>query len=174
MTAGDGQDYTFTGDINGKDPNLSVNQGDQLNFTNEIGAHPLSIKDYNGNVIAEEDQNLTTFNASGTGAYFYQCTVSGHEQMSGNILVSKNDFGGIDFHGPGVPNLNTLISSHDIYEPLGYYNSNTPESQLNNDTTDITLDDHLLNPDDIHREMGGAWLQVNFAEPFHYKRFFCI
>jgi len=171
LTSGDGQDYTFTGDANGKDPSLSVKQGDQLNFINEIGAHPLSIQDYNGNIIAQENQGLTTFNASATGAYFYQCTVVGHQQMSGNILVTKNSFGGIDFNAPGEPNLNTSISSYEIYEPLGYYNSNTPESQLNNDTTNITLDGHLLHPDDVHREMRGAWLEINFEKPFHYKGF---
>ena len=35
----------------------------------------------------------------------------------------------------------------------------------------MSLDGHSFDPDDIHREMGGAWLGVEFPESFNYKGF---
>lgn len=86
------------------------------------------------------------------------------------------DFGGgiesgvLDFDENDNPNLSTSIKSYEIYEPSGYYNSNIPESQQNY-TGDLSLDGHSFIPDEIHREMGGAWLGIDFASPFNYKGF---
>lgn len=78
--------------------------------------------------------------------------------------------GGLDFIAPGQPDLTTSLNSHSIYSPSGYYNSTTPLSQQNFEN-DLSLDGHSFDPDDIHREMGGAWLGVQFPEPFNYKGF---
>ena len=78
--------------------------------------------------------------------------------------------GGLDFIGFGEPNLDTTISSYPIYEPSGYYNSTIPLSQQNFEN-DLSLDGHSLLPDEIHREMGGAWVGVDFPEPFNYRGF---
>ena len=44
-----------------------------------------------------------------------------------------------------------------------------PNSQQNN--SDVSLDGHSLTPDEIHHEMGGAWIGYNFEESFNYKGF---
>jgi len=77
---------------------------------------------------------------------------------------------GLDFIGIGQPNLNTSVSSYPIYEPSGYYNSNMPSSQQNLEN-DLSLDGHSFSPDDIHREMGGCWVGIDFPTPFNYKGF---
>jgi hypothetical protein len=78
--------------------------------------------------------------------------------------------GGLDFLGIGQPNLETSVSSYPIYEPSGYYNSTIPLSQQNFEN-DLSLDGHSLLPDEIHREMGGAWVGVDFPEEFNYRGF---
>lgn len=77
---------------------------------------------------------------------------------------------GLDFIGIGQPNLDTTISSYSIYEPSGYYNSTIPLSQQNFEN-DLTLDGQSFLPSDIHREMGGAWVGIDFPEPFNYRGF---
>ena len=78
--------------------------------------------------------------------------------------------GGLDFIAPGQPDLTTSLNSYSIYSPSGYYNSTIPLSQQNFEN-DLSLDGHSFDPDDIHREMGGAWLGVEFPESFNYKGF---
>jgi len=85
--------------------------------------------------------------------------------------IDPNTYSGaLDFSGGSQPNLETTTSSYSIYEPSGYYNSTIPLSQQNWNTG-TSLDGHSLSPSDLHREMGGAWLQVDFDKPFNYKGF---
>ena len=88
----------------------------------------------------------------------------------GGGINTGNYLGGLDFGSDGNPDLNTTLSSYSIYEPSGWYNSTIPQSQQNY-TGDTSLDGHSFEPDEIHREMGGAWVGVDFEKPFNYKGF---
>lgn len=171
LISGDGANYTFNGDATGLDPQLNVSLGDSLVFSNLIGAHALSIKDSQGNILASESSSQTNFSANSLGSFYYQCSISGHENMSGNINVSSpTTFGALDFNANGTPDLSTSLKSYPIYKPSGYFNSSTPQSQQNWGT-DLSLDGHSLLPNEIHREMGGAWYQIDFDNAFNYKGF---
>ncbi|MAI05481.1 MAG: hypothetical protein CMA07_07195 [Euryarchaeota archaeon] len=103
ISGGDGADYTFDAsqsDRNGEitdltDPEINVIIGDTLVLDNNSGGHPIEIKDSSDNVVATQDVSTeeTTFTPSATGTYTYQCTVSGHENMVGNIVVSAQPTG---------------------------------------------------------------------------------
>ena len=86
----------------------------------------------------------------------------------GGGIDAQTYSGGLDFIN-GNPDFSTYISSHPVYEPSGWYNSNIPSSQQNFE--DVSLDGHSLSPDYIHREMRGAWVGISFEEPFNYKSF---
>ena len=86
--SGDGADYNFYGDINGKDPEIKVFVGDSLVFNNIGLGHPLEIKDSDGNIISSELGQETIFNADSEGIYSYYCTAHPNS-MSGTISVSQ-------------------------------------------------------------------------------------
>ncbi len=96
IASGDGNDYTFDGgqsDRNGEitdttDPDINIIVGDTLVLQNNSGGHPAEIKDDGSNVQATETGGATTFTPGFEGTYTYQCTVGGHENMVGNIIVS--------------------------------------------------------------------------------------
>lgn len=99
IASGNGSDYTFDSgqsDRNGEitdltDPEINVILGDTLVLDNNTGGHPLEIKDSGNNVVvstADIIDGQSTFTPTATGTYTYQCTVSGHESMIGNIVVS--------------------------------------------------------------------------------------
>ena len=101
ISGGDGNDYTFDAgqsDRNGEitdltDPDINIVVGDTLVLDNNSGGHPIEIKDSSNNVIvssADIIDGVTTWNTTGNavGTYTYQCTVSGHQNMVGNIIVS--------------------------------------------------------------------------------------
>tara|TARA_Y100000356_G_scaffold131279_1_gene134743 strand:- start:68 stop:2086 length:2019 start_codon:yes stop_codon:yes gene_type:complete len=71
-----------------------------------------------------------------------------------------------DFSGEQI-NLSTESESKNIYQPSGYYAAMVPEAHQNN--FDKFLDDHNLFPDELHYEMGGAWVGIEFEKPFFYK-----
>ena len=97
IASGDGSDYTFDAsqsDRNGEitdltDPDINIINGDTLVLQNNSGGHPVEIKDDGNNVLVTETGGTTTFTPSATGTYTYQCTVGGHENMVGNIIVSS-------------------------------------------------------------------------------------
>lgn len=88
----------------------------------------------------------------------------------GGGIDESTYLGGLDFLENGQPNLDTSINSLPLYELSGWYNSDIPASQQNN-SQDSSLDGHSLNPDELHREMGGAWLGIEFQQPFNYQGF---
>lgn len=73
---------------------------------------------------------------------------------------------GADFSGEQI-NLSTESESKNVYQPSGYYAAMIPDAHQNN--LDTFLDDHDLFPDELHYEMGGAWVGIEFEEPFFYK-----
>ena len=136
--------------------------------------------DISGNIFVGESG---LFDRMGIGLYFtdrraIKDIFAAYPNESGDF--SSLNYGGgidpasylsaVDFSGQFDPDLTTTTESFPIYEPSGYYNSTIPLSQQNWGT-DISLDGHSLSPDDIHREMGGAWLQIDFDKPFNYKGF---
>lgn len=93
LDSGDGTNYTFSGDATGADPTLNANIRDTLTFTNSTGGHPLAIYNSQGLEVASESSGTTTFTPKYPDTYYYQCTVSGHENMRGNIVVSMGTLG---------------------------------------------------------------------------------
>ena len=86
LVGGDGSNYTFNGDAYGQDPTLYVVAGDTLSFNNSTGGHPL-FKNSSDVIQATESAGSLLFNPSVAGTYTYYCTVSGHENMNGQIVV---------------------------------------------------------------------------------------
>ena len=93
LDSGDGNNYTFSGDATGTDPVLSANIQDTLTFTNNTGGHPLAIYNSQGVEVASESGGTTTFTPKYPDTYYYQCTVSGHENMRGDIVISMGTLG---------------------------------------------------------------------------------
>ncbi|NDG53250.1 MAG: hypothetical protein EBY39_09545 [Flavobacteriia bacterium] len=87
--SGNGQDYLFSQDFQGLDPDFEINTGDTLVLNNVGGAHPLAIKDDQGNDIIIESNGQTVFNPNQTGVYTYYCQ-SHPEIMKGEITVLNN------------------------------------------------------------------------------------
>ena len=139
LDSGDGTNYTFSGDATGADPELNANIQDTLTFTNSTGSHPLAIYNSQGLEVASESSGTTTFTPKYPDTYYYQCTVSGHENMRGNIVVSRgtlgsydNPFGGFyDAIDAGYyDNSATLLfkeGDHELYlqNPANYGSGNT-------------------------------------------------
>ena len=139
LDSGDGTNYTFSGDATGTDPALNANIQDTLTFTNNTGGHPLAIYNSQGFEVASESGGTTTFTPTYADTYYYQCTVSGHENMRGDIVVSRgtlgsygNPFGGYyDAIDAGYyDNSATLLfkeGDHELYlqNPGNYGSSNT-------------------------------------------------
>jgi|GEM_PF-6244522 len=93
LDAGDGSNYTFSGDATGTDPSINANIRDTLVFTNTTGGHALAIYNSQGIQVASEASGTTTFSPKYPDTYYYQCTVPGHENMRGNITVSMGTLG---------------------------------------------------------------------------------
>ena len=87
LVSGDGINYTFNGDSYGQDPTLYVIVGDTLSFTNNTGGHPLAIKNSSDVIQVTESGGSLSFNPTVAGTYTYYCTVAGHQNMSGSIIV---------------------------------------------------------------------------------------
>jgi subtilisin family serine protease len=111
-------DYTFTagtdriGAVSGNDPTITIYQGDTIEITNSIGAHPLYIKTVSG--VADTANQVTTPAATGQGAtngtvswtpalpgrFYYQC--SSHADMWGQIeVLPRVDWNNTDNIGDG-------------------------------------------------------------------------
>ena len=96
------------------------------------------------------------------GEFYYQSSHAGHQHLSGKInVIDRLNPAIIDFSNSEQAKTTTSLKSFPIYEPSGYYNSNTSESQQNWGS-DISLDGHNLSPDEIHREMGGSLASSKF------------
>ena len=113
LDSGNGTNYTFSGDETGSDPTLNVNIQDTLTFTNNTGGHPLAIYNSQGLEVASESGGTTTFTPKYTDTYYYQCTVSGHQNMRGDIVVSQGTLGSYN---------NPFESYHDAID-AGYFDS---------------------------------------------------
>lgn len=92
---GDGTDYTFTGDISGTDPTINASTKETLTFNN-TGGHPLAIYNSQGELVASESSGVTTFTPKYPDTYYYQCTVDGHENMRGDIVITNGTLGSYD------------------------------------------------------------------------------
>ena len=139
LDSGDGNNYTFSGDATGTDPVLSANIQDTLTFTNNTGGHLLAIYNSQGVEVASESGGTTTFTPKYPDTYYYQCTVSGHENMRGDIVVTKgtlgsydNPFGGMyDAIDAGYYDNSAVLlfkeGDHELYlqNPGNYGSSNT-------------------------------------------------
>ena len=124
MIDGNGEDYTFAAgdsDRNGEvtdltDPDINLLVGDTLNLRNQTGGHPAQIKDDADNVLHTQDaEGVIVFTPSAVGNYTYGCTVSGHENMLGNIIVSAIPDTSYSLGIPTVPfdsGSNTSLLSH--------------------------------------------------------------
>ena len=113
LDAGDGSNYTFSGDATGTDPSINANIRDTLVFTNTTGAHALAIYNSQGIQVASEASGTTTFTPKYPDTYYYQCTVPGHENMRGDIVVTLGALGSYE---------HPFESYHDAIDS-GYYNS---------------------------------------------------
>jgi len=113
LDSGDGTNYTFSGDATGADPELTVNTLDTLTFTNNTGGHALAIFNSQDVEVSAESSGVTTFTPKYPDTYYYRCTVSGHEAMRGNIIVSNGTLGSYE---------NPFDSYHDAIDS-GYFDS---------------------------------------------------
>ena len=113
LDTGDGSNYTFSGDATGTDPSINANIRDTLVFTNTTGAHALAIYNSQGIQVASEASGTTTFTPKYPDTYYYQCTVTGHENMRGDIVVTLGALGSYE---------HPFESYHDAIDS-GYYNS---------------------------------------------------
>jgi plastocyanin len=113
LDSGNGTNYTFSGDETGSDPTLNVNIQDTLTFANNTGGHPLAIYNSQGLEVASESGGTTTFTPKYADTYYYQCTVSGHQNMRGDIVVSQGTLGSYN---------NPFESYHDAID-AGYFDS---------------------------------------------------
>jgi len=125
IESGDGSDYTFDSDQSDRngvitdltDPDINVIISDTLVFDNNSGGHPMEIKDSDDTVVATQDETTaeTTFTPATTGTYTYQCTVAGHENMIGNIIVAAQPDPVISLPVPTAPfdsDANTALLRH--------------------------------------------------------------
>lgn len=92
VITGDGSSYTFSGDITGTDPTLNALIKETLTFNN-TGGHPLAVYNSQNELVASESNGTTTFTPKYADTYYYQCTVAGHENMRGDIVVTKGTLG---------------------------------------------------------------------------------
>ena len=113
LDTGDGSNYTFSGDATGTDPSINANIRDTLVFTNTTGGHALAIYNSQGIQVASEASGTTTFSPKYPDTYYYQCTVPGHENMRGDIVVTLGTLGSYE---------HPFESYHDAIDS-GYYNS---------------------------------------------------
>jgi|13_taG_2_1085334.scaffolds.fasta_scaffold08613_2 hypothetical protein len=87
---GNGSDYSFSGDIQGEDPTITLYIDDILTIYNAGQGHTLEIKDSSNNIVAtESNEGRTLFSSTETGSYSYYCT-SHPNSMSGIINVQNN------------------------------------------------------------------------------------
>ena len=113
LDSGDGENYSFSGDATGSDPELTVNTRDTLTFTNNTGGHPLAIYNSLNIEVSIESGGTTTFTPKYPDTYYYQCTAPGHENMRGDIVVTLGALGSYE---------HPFESYHDAIDS-GYYNS---------------------------------------------------
>lgn len=132
--------------------------------------------DISGNVFVGE---TGLFQKAGIGDHFTRREMLDEvffNRPSGNEDWESITFGGgvkgethlfaADFSGEQI-NLSTEAESKNVYQPSGFYAAMIPEAHQNN--LDKFLDDHDLFPDELHYEMGGAWIGIEFDRPFFYK-----
>ena len=132
--------------------------------------------DISGNVFVGESG---LFQKVGVGLHFTRREMVDEIQYnrpSGSGDFNSRSYGGGVYSGSytnatdfisGEIDLTTEALSFNVYQPSGFYAAMIPESQQNN--TDTSLDGHNLSPDELHYEMGGAWLGIEFDKPFYYR-----
>ena len=99
VTASSNSDYTLAGSdrngaVSGNDPSITINVGDEINFTVDAASHPFYIKTVQGTGTDNQVSNVTNNGATSgvvnwtptaAGTYYYQC--SAHDGMYGTITV---------------------------------------------------------------------------------------
>ena len=104
LTASDNNNYTLDGDdrngvVSGNDVDVTIKEGDRINFIVDAAGHPLYLKiqagSGTGNQIAGvtnqgDDDGIVywTAPAGSAGTYYYQC--GNHAAMSGRLIVTGN------------------------------------------------------------------------------------
>ena len=108
LTASDNNDYTLDGDdrngaVGGDDVDVTIKEGDRINFIVDASGHPLYLKTQagsgTGNQIGgvvnqgDDDGNVYwTAPAGSAGTYYYQC--GNHAAMGGQLIVTGNSQSG--------------------------------------------------------------------------------
>ena len=108
LTASDNNDYTLDGEdrngaVSGDDVDVTIKEGDRINFIVDASGHPLYLKTQagsgTGNQIGgvvnqgDDDGNVYwTAPAGSAGTYYYQC--GNHAAMSGQLIVTGNSQSG--------------------------------------------------------------------------------
>ena len=108
LTASDNNDYTLDGEdrngaVSGDDVDVTIKEGDRINFIVDASGHPLYLKTQagsgTGNQIGgvvnqgDDDGNVYwTAPAGSQGTYYYQC--GNHAAMSGKLIVTGNSQSG--------------------------------------------------------------------------------
>ena len=108
LTASDNNDYTIDGEdrngaVSGDDVDVTIKEGDRINFIVDASGHPLYLKTQagsgTGNQIGgvvnqgDDDGNVYwTAPAGSQGTYYYQC--GNHAAMSGKLIVTGNSQSG--------------------------------------------------------------------------------
>jgi plastocyanin len=87
--SGDGQDYLFSEDFEGLDPEIKIKSGGTLVFSNIGQGHALAVKNNENVDVSVESNNQTIFAPTQTGIYTYYCQ-SHPEVMKGQIHVLNN------------------------------------------------------------------------------------
>jgi plastocyanin len=99
VTASSNSDYTLSGSdrngtVSGNDPSITINVGDEINFTVDAASHPFYIKTVQGTGTDNQVSNVTNNGATSgvvnwtrtaAGTYYYQG--SAHDGMYGTITV---------------------------------------------------------------------------------------
>ena len=105
VTAADNDDYTLigkdsTGNVSGDDIDITIKEGDRINFIVDASGHPFYLKTISGSGTGNQISGVTgqglangvvywTAPAGSTGTYYYQC--GNHASMSGKLIVTSSN-----------------------------------------------------------------------------------
>ena len=144
VTAADNDDYTLlgkdsTGNISGDDIDVTIYEGNRVNFLVEAAGHPFYLKSTAGSGTGNQISGVTgqglasgvthwTPPAGSAGTYYYQC--GNHTAMSGKLIVLGANTPGAPSYGGKTSNggpLTKHISGYlDIEKAGPYFTGSVP------------------------------------------------
>ena len=144
VTAADNDDYTLlgkdsTGNISGDDIDVTIYEGNRVNFLVEAAGHPFYLKTIAGSGTGNQISGVTgqglasgvtywTPPAGSAGTYYYQC--GNHAAMSGKLIVLGANTPGAPSYGGKTSNggpLTKHISAYlDIEKAGPYFTGSVP------------------------------------------------